>query len=519
MKKLYIFCETAIKLLTIVPLLFLFVVTMLYQNTISFDIMELSTIVSNGPKFFLVLFLAFFLLYGLYRLLQKIPETGLFLGLTLVYLLAGAFLFLHMDTVLRYDSGICYWNAENYVKGNYVNFRPGEYFYRWPHQLGLVSYNCILVAISDNLNLVYFTNLVWVILTNLFIWLITRLIYEEKPMLRKWIVVMVFCFLPQFFYAFYAYGQVPGLCFLTGALWCTVFYLRRNRKGILILLFLFMAASCVVAPNFAVGGIAIIIILFLHFLKTQKWQCFLLMMGIVICMIVPNRMVISYYERVAEADLSHGMPSVLYVAMGLQENEEGVWRANGWYNGYSADVYDELNYDEKESGRVGLLSIQKRMKEFLENPAYAADFFGEKLITTWCEPTYQSIWSGPMIVMGSTTDVPIIAELYSGGPVFDHLASAMNVLVVYIFGFVLFYVILKTFIRKEYLNEPELFSILFFIGGFIFHLFWETKSRYVYFYVFMLIPVAGCGICFVFGLIDRMLKNRKKICMGVRGKR
>lgn len=38
------------------------------------------------------------------------------------------------------------------------------------------------------------------------------------------------------------------------------------------------------------------------------------------------------------------------------------------------------------------------------------------------------------------------------------------------------------------------FSLIFFAGGFVFHLFWETKSQYMLPYVVLLIPVALSGL-------------------------
>ncbi len=504
-EKIYNLLEIILKALVFLPLAYLFIAVLFCHNTISFDILELSTIVKNGPIFFAGLLVGILLLYGLYKILKCVPETLLFVILAGVYILAGSFLFLNMETVLRYDSGICYWNAANYIENNYVNMQPGEYFYMWPHQLGLVSYNCILTWISNDLNLVYFLNLFWVILTNLFVWMSARLVYKENVVLRKMIIVFCFAFLPQFFYSFYAYGQVPGLCFLMGALWSVIYYIKEERKWMLIPTIIFMSAACVIAPNFAVGGIAIIIILLFHILKDKKWYGLFIIIGIIVSMIVPSRLVIAHYERVADADLSQGMPAMLYVAMGLQENEDGVWRANGWYNGYSEEIYRASNCDVKQSNELAKASIRDSINAFASEPLYAWEFFEEKIVTTWCEPTYQSVWSGPMIVMGSTTDVAIIEDLYSGGITFERLIVVMNILVAFVFGFSLVHIVAQTITKQDKMTMLELFGLLFFYGGFIFHLFWETKSRYVYFYVFMLMPIACRGVVDTFAYMEQKL--------------
>ena len=61
--------------------------------------------------------------------------------------------------------------------------------------------------------------------------------------------------------------------------------------------------------------------------------------------------------------------------------------------------------------------------------------------------------------------------------------------------------------RKE-LNSEILLLVLIFLGGFSFHILWETKSRYIIPYLFILIPVAVNGIEIVIQKIED--NGRKK---------
>jgi len=89
-------------------------------------------------------------------------------------------------------------------------------------------------------------------------------------------------------------------------------------------------------------------------------------------------------------------------------------------------------------------------------------------------------------------------------------ASVMNVLTVMLFGFSLTFVVWRTFIRKMPLYSLELFSILFFLGGFLFHIAWETKSQYVYPYVILLVPITARGISVVLESVKRAIKLRQE---------
>lgn len=509
---LFLFCERTIKYISMIPVTLLFVLTLLYQNTISFDVVETSTIIPNGLSFFVAVVLAAVLLYAVYKLLKFVPEKLLFVVLALIYLAVGIYFITHIQMSARHDAGICYSSALSFLEGDFTNIQFGKYLYKYPHQLGLVTYNCLLILISDNEKLVFFANLLWVILTNFFFWRISCLLYKEKPLLRKMIVLLVFCFLPQFFFFFFSYGQVPGMVCLVGAVFFGFKYLEQNNKWDFGFCCLLLALSCLLRKNYLIGGIALIIVFFLKILQEKKWLHFLLVAALAASMILPGKAVSMFYEKVGDTELDKGLPAALHIAMGLQENED-PWRANGWYNGYNEQTYELYNCDPETSADAGMEMIKERLGIFISRPDYGLEFFGEKIITTWCEPTYQSIWSGPLIIFGNETDSPFLENLYSGGSLFRLMSSVMNVLLVLIFMFSLVFVIGKTFAKKTAFGKMELFSLLFFVGGFLFHLAWETKSQYVYPHVLVLIPVACRGMEYGFRFADGLWKrfrNRTK---------
>ena len=49
------------------------------------------------------------------------------------------------------------------------------------------------------------------------------------------------------------------------------------------------------------------------------------------------------------------------------------------------------------------------------------------------------------------------------------------------------------FVNKERMLVVYYFPIVYLCGGLLFHLIWETKSQYVWTYVYNLIPLAMCG--------------------------
>ncbi|MFM1539689.1 hypothetical protein, partial [Helcococcus bovis] len=57
----------------------------------------------------------------------------------------------------------------------------------------------------------------------------------------------------------------------------------------------------------------------------------------------------------------------------------------------------------------------------------------------------------------------------------------------------LIYLGIAIFLIKDYRKKYALF-LIYFLGGVAFHLIWETKSQYVYPYVFLMIPLVVNGV-------------------------
>ena len=75
----------------------------------------------------------------------------------------------------------------------------------------------------------------------------------------------------------------------------------------------------------------------------------------------------------------------------------------GGFNGYNYNVYMDKDMDSETSGEQAKEDLNDRVSELLGDPAKAAVFFGTKAISTWTDPLFQSIWSGPLEDMGQYT--------------------------------------------------------------------------------------------------------------------
>lgn len=199
-----------------------------------------------------------------------------------------------------------------------------------------------------------------------------------------------------------------------------------------------------------------------------------------------------HYQKQSGIQINEGIPKILWVAMGLQDEETG-YCMGGWWNMFTTDTYEKAGYDEKIAVNMGEIAIQERIDEFAGDKRYAIRFFGKKIVSTWTDPTYQSIWSGPLEECGQKIYTRLLKNIYNGGKMFDVLSIFGRTITLSIYvGTIAFYV-LKRIVEKEKLFIVQYFPIIYLCGGFLFHLIWETKSQYVWSYVYVLIPLSACG--------------------------
>lgn len=183
--------------------------------------------------------------------------------------------------------------------------------------------------------------------------------------------------------------------------------------------------------------------------------------------------------------------------MGLRDESD---RLGGWYDGYNYYTYEELNYDTSACNEIAIETIKTRLREFIDSPKYMLRFFRQKIESTWCDPLFQSIWSGSLPSLNQELKNEKLSSLYQEGIVNDTVKN-------YCGGWLLMaYVMLSIFcimvIKQRDSNIP-LIGLIFFIGGFLFYLVWETKSQYTYPYIFVMIPYIACSIDYCFSVIFR----------------
>lgn len=244
------------------------------------------------------------------------------------------------------------------------------------------------------------------------------------------------------------------------------------------------AVSVILRKNFLICIIAIIIFLCLDMLKKFSFKHLILIVSLILFAILPLQILQNCF--VSE---SKGIPSAAWVAMGTDINN--YFCGPGWYDGTGYDIYVSQDYNSAKTSQIVTQIIQDNWEKTKNDPVSASDFFYKKTISIWTEPVFQSVWSGPLENCNQYTKTRLLKSIYNGYSAENILANSMKLYMILFWGLALL------FVWKPQ-NKHYGWQIVYLIavGGFMFHIFWEAKSQYIYPYFFTIIPFAAFSFTF-----------------------
>lgn len=482
------FFENVVKILGICVCALLLALCVTNKVFITLNKREHAIFLKQNWIFYVCLFGSILVIFLCKYLLYRVSEKRLFWICAGVCAILGAYIIFNSDASMRYDTQYVFEAALQFNKGDFSYLDVGRYINYYPHQLGLVAFEQLCAWFSPNPKFLAFVNLNLVIVINYYVYKITDVWFGNNETINKYSIVGSFLFLPQLFMILFTYGTIPGWCAAILAVYFLTMYLKEGNKRFFAGTLITSAVTVLLRNNYMICVLAMVCICIIEILKNKRFSTGLLTIGLLLALVLPGKVVAQSYEIVSGKEIGSGKPKLLWVAMGMQESD----RASGWYNGYNDEVYINAGYDSDIASQIAKEDILKRTEYFIENPDYTLDFYMEKIISTWCDPMFQSIWSGPLEVWDQQTYTDLLKDLYSGGVVYKILSLGCNVLIVDILLFTIIQLV-GSYKERE-LKTNVLFPIIFLIGGVLFHILWETKSQYVYVYIFGLIPLAASGI-------------------------
>ena len=317
-----------------------------------------------------------------------------------------------------------------------------------------------------------FSNVIIII----FLYKIGKQLSKEYKVNMVLLVLLSMTFLTLPILSTFVYGDIPSLAFSLISVYFVMRYTETKNIKYLIFSALSISFAYMLRMNTLIFIIAILIYLGLNFLKEcfkNTWKKNVLSIVVIALYVViaflPTSLVKNYYMNKYSIDKDKTYPIQSFLLFSMMEGP----RSNGWYNEDIAepalqnlDKIDEFKKDYTER-------IKERITYFLGNPKYAFDFYAKKVTSMWAENTYSAIRNN---FLESDFFEKAITNLTFYQKTLLVLCSASSIIV-----------LIK---NRKNLSLNLILLITIFIGGFMFHILWEAKSRYIIPYVVILIPLA-----------------------------
>ncbi len=404
-----------------------------------------------------------------------------------------------------HDQSIVSNAAGEFINGNYDQLNPGEYLSRFTHQLGIVFIFQLIYSVvgTGNTTFIMLLNVILLCGTYNILFLILKKFTPSARIHNLYWLITFFSFAP-IFYCTFVYGTIIGLFFAVTALYFLIKFTENKRIPDFVISFLFFAISCIAKSNYEIYVIAAFLVLI--FKAIQQKKLFFVPFAILITLsMFCSSFINMYYSSASGTQIGKGSPASLWVAMGLQEGPCG----NGWYNQYNVITYGSVNGDYDQANAVAKEDISKSLSNFGKKPLYASKFFFDKTISQWNDPSFQSLWMSDYWNNHSDELSSTANSIYNG--VLNKIfIKIMDLVALFIWlGSAVFY-----FIKRKELSIEQFILGIIFMGGFIFHFFWEAKALYTMPYFFISIIAGVQGMDFMLNKFNRFMnkytvKNKK----------
>lgn len=416
--------------------------------------------------------------------------------------------------------------AMEWRQGDFSSFEEEAYLFCYPFQAGIVLFFYLLsfpLGMDNYVGL----QLVNVICLAVIYGLMTKIsglfglsgdeglsgFGKKGRGMQRAVYLGLLIWVPLFFYVTYLYGILPGMALSLGAVYFALLYLSTRRYRYIAAASLCMGLATVIKMNCLIYLIAIACFLvydaidlffFQRDRRAGKWAAslvFIACMGlsVVFCTHLSNSLV----ERITGEKLGEGEVMLSWVVMGMQEAPLGP----GGYNGYISNVFTEYHYDTEQVTQASFQELRNIVTQMSENPLdEGIPFFARKTAFQWNDPTFISL--DRTRGRKAAVKMPLWLKSLIEGKGSVRLSVFLNYVQTWILLGMLFYL----FLRWQGGSLYELMGAVIFLGGYLFHMFWESSASYTIPYFVQLIPYAVCGmaewVTLVEKGIDRLWKKK-----------
>lgn len=379
------------------------------------------------------------------------------------------------------DAMQVYKTTIDFVQGNYTAMGY-NYIQGFQQQLNLVFLEEGVLRLGGSFRVFQYLNVLCIMGIVFFLYLITDKIFRNQ-VVNLYCLVTVAGFVPMHLYVNLVYGDICSIALALAAIWALLSWCDTRKKRYIVVSVLCMTIATLARKNTLIILVAILLCLAVYAWREWEWRAILI--GVLMSAMIFGSMkcIPSIYEERSGILLGDSMPAILWVAMGMQ----GEWGGHGVYNAYNESVFWTAGNDAKKAAEYARVDIGERLREFQEDRAMAMDFYQHKLLEQWGETTY-----GSMILTydENRMDGGAVEAVYKGS-IQDKLVSIQNY-----YGFVVYLGVVLCLLCRGAKKDTiwQLVLLLVVVGGVLFSILWETKSRYVCGYVICMMPYAAYGI-------------------------
>lgn len=358
---------------------------------------------------------------------------------------------------------------------------------------------------STNYIIVQYFNALCNCITIIAIFLITKQISKKHKTNKYLSMTLILTFITIPLLSIFVYGDESGLAFSLLGVYLLMKHVETEKYRWALLSSICISISYILRMNFLIFIIASVIYLILNLLKEKPslkrilLKISTIIIFLVICML-PAILIKNHCVKKYNLDKDATFPVTGYLLMGMTNGGNGE---PGWYNSPTA----RRAYENLESAKeVYSRDIKRVLEYFKDNPKFCISFYIRKITSMWAQNSYGGIYYNlsPTFCYKNYTDkYDLDNKLLSIEKTVDIYQKA---LILIIFGCSIIVIIQN---RKN-LSEELVFLITIFIGGFLFHILWEAKSRYIIPYIIVLIPVATVKVKVTKEKINKILEKIKK---------
>lgn len=480
-----------------------------FKANISNDVKEIVKI-QKCDLFTIVL--TIFTSIGIYVLLRKISKIAdikvkkrlriiLIVSFCLIYFVCQVVWINYANVIPRADQLRVYNTALEMQKGE--NITNKQYLELFPQQLTLAHFWSIIFKIIrfNDVKVIQYMNAFSNVISLLFISIIAKKIDKNS---NQSVIVAGTIFVLFFAISLlstFVYGDISGMMFALISMFFIMEYEDKKKKRYFFISALCMAMGNIIRMNNLIILIAICIYLFLNIFKEKQpikknMISFLFIIIYIVIAIMPGKCIKTFLQQKYELNKENKFPTVGFLCMGMSEGP----RAEGWFNSTALWSYNDIKSAKSKYNE----EIERRLKKFKDNPIYFLRFYERKSVSMWNEGTYSAIWYNLELVKKGNKVLKSNKRIIK---LSDGVEFSQKALVTLIFALCIKNIILR---RKKISNE-EVLLLISFCGGFLFHILWEAKSRYIITYIVFLIPLASIELnSFKMNNIKLNLKNIAK---------